>query len=168
MKRVLFLMLLITLGCTTGLLAQNGFRKAEQSGIVFEWKIEGDDITIRLSAPTEGWVAVGFNPSRMMKDADFKMAYVDGNSVVLQDHYGTGNISHKKDIDVDGTDNFELISGKEEDGWTTVEFKMPLDSGDSRDTPLVEGEETHVLLAYATRDNFSRKHRRRTSINIEL
>ncbi|MBB6480370.1 DOMON domain-containing protein [Spirochaeta isovalerica] len=167
MKKVtvlsVFLFLLISI-----LSAQSGYNKREQSGISFEWKIIGSQLQIRLSAPTEGWIAVGFNPSRMMKDADYKMAYVDGDVVVLEDHFGTGNISHKKDSDIGGTDDFQLISGSESNGTTTVEFTMPLNSGDEMDSVLSPGDEVKVLLAYANRDSLSRKHSRRTSLIINL
>ncbi|MBN2655738.1 MAG: hypothetical protein JXR86_01655 [Spirochaetales bacterium] len=169
MEKARFITILLLLAAVFALQGQSQYRKAEQSGITFEWKIvEENKLQIRLSAPAEGWVAVGFNPSNMMKGADYKLAFVDGGRVFMEDHFGTGNISHKGDTEIGGTEDFEIISGSEINGTTTVEFKMPLNSGDAMDSVLTPGGEVKVLLAYAKRDDFSRKHSRRTSLIIDL
>lgn len=167
MKKTL-IAITLTLALLANLAGQSAFRKEESNGVVFQWKIEGADLHIILSAPTRGWVAVGFNPSRAMKDADFKLAFVDGSTVVIEDHYGSGLFVHKKDSDLGGADNFTILGGSEKDGTTTVEFTMPLNSGDSSDSVLTAGSDTVVLLAYATSDDLTRKHRWRTSLNVKL
>jgi len=148
--------------------AEEGFREITDSEITFQWKIDGEKLIIVLSAPTEGWVAVGFNPSRVMKDADFKLAYVDGSTVHIEDHFGTGLFTHKIDSSLGGSDDFEVLEGKEEMGATTVRFSIPLNSGDEKDKILTEGDEVKVLMAYGDRDDLSRKHKRRTSVEIKL
>lgn len=144
------------------------FKEVEDSEIHFLWAVEGENLHMILSAPTEGWVAVGFNPSKVMKDADYKLAYVQGSDTVIEDHFGTGLFGHKIDSSIGGSSNFELINGSESDGITTVEFTMPLNSGDEFDSILEEGDEVKVLLAYGSSDDLSRKHKKRTSIIIEL
>jgi hypothetical protein len=151
-----------------GNMTANGFKEIIDTEISFQWKIEGESLRIILSAPTEGWVAVGFNPSRVMKDADYKLAYVDGTETVMEDHFGTALFAHKSDTEIGGTSDFEIISGKEEMGKTIIEFRIPLNSGDDKDTLLMEGSEVKVLLAYGTRDNLSQKHKKRTSVAITL
>jgi len=148
--------------------AEPGFREVTESDITFQWKIDGEELIIILSAPTEGWVAVGFNPSKVMKDADFILAYVDGSRVHIEDHFGTGLFGHKIDTSIGGTDNVEVIEGKEEMGSTTVKFSIPLNSGDEYDKVLAEGDDVKVLLAFGDRDDLTRKHKRRTSVEIEL
>lgn len=163
--RFFFIILILTISqfAFTG-----DFKEVEDSEISFKWKVEGENLQIILSAPTEGWIAVGFNPSKVMKDADYKLAYVQGGNTVMQDHFGTGLFGHKIDTDIGGSSNFELISGRESGGMTTVEFTMPLNSGDEYDTILQEGDEVKVLLAYGSRDDLSRKHKKRASVIIEL
>ena len=146
----------------------NGFKEIVDTDIIFQWKVEGNNLHIILSAPTEGWVAVGFNLSRAMKDADFKLVYVDGSTVHMEDHFGTGLFGHKIDTSLDGTSDFNIISGKEEMGSTTVDFTIPLNSRDEKDKILAEGDEVKVLLAYGVRDNLRQKHKERTSVVIKL
>ena len=50
--------------------------KIEAEGISFAWTIEGDLIHVRLSAKTEGWVAVGFDPEDVMAGADIIIGMV--------------------------------------------------------------------------------------------
>ena len=133
-----------------------------------KWMVDGPNLNIEVSAPTNGWVAVGFNPTRRMKDADIFIGYVSGADVVVQDHYGTGQFSHRPDTDIGGVNNLSNISGEEADGRTTLSFTVPLNSGDSADRPLVEGQTYKVIFASHTRDGITRKHNRRTSTEIVL
>jgi hypothetical protein len=108
---------------------------------------DGTDLTLRLRAPTTGWVAVGFDPSSMMKDADIVIGYVSGDGVFVRDDWGTGPTSHQPDTALGGTDDVTGVSGEESDGVTTISFTIPLDSGDPYDRELEAG--THeVLIAF--------------------
>lgn len=163
--RIFFIILILTV---TQAAFSSEFKEVEDTEINFKWAVEGENLHIILSAPTEGWISVGFNPSKVMKDADFKLAYVQESNTVIEDHFGTGLFGHKNDSSIGGTSDFVLINGSEINGMTTVEFMMPLNSGDEFDSLLQEGDEVKVLLAYSTRDDFARKHKKRTSIIIEL
>ena len=144
------------------------FKKAEVRGIVFYWEIVDKNINIILSAPTEGWVAVGFNPSKMMKDADILIGYVENGEVFMADHFGSGNIKHKADIDLGGTEDITVSGGFEVKNKTTLQFSIPLNSGDSNDRELEEGQEYKVIFAYGKKDDFDSYHKLRTSLMITL
>jgi DOMON domain len=146
----------------------DNFKKAEVKGIVFYWEIVDENINIILSAPTEGWIAVGFNPSRMMKDADILIGYVKNGEVFMEDHFGSGNTKHQADIDLGGTEDITISGGFEEKDKTTLQFSRPLNSGDSNDRKLEEGKEYKVIFAYGKRDNFKSYHKLRTSLIITL
>ena len=136
----------------------------------FSWRFIEDSIEFTVSAPTTGWIGIGFDPSRMMKDADYILAYVDNGTVYARDDWGTGNTSHGPDTGQGGTDNVTAISGAESDGVTTVTFSVPLDSGDRYDKTFAPGKSHTVLLAYGAEgaDNFTGMHRKRTSIEVVL
>lgn len=144
------------------------FNKVETKGIEFYWEIIDGNINIILSAPTEGWVAVGFNPSRMMKDADILIGYVKNGEVFMEDHFGSGNTKHQADIVLGGTEDISVLGGSEEGGKTTLKFSIPLHSRDSNDRKLEEGEEYKVIFAYGKKDDFKSYHKLRTSLKITL
>lgn len=133
------------------------------------WTIEAQELIMTVSARTTGWIAVGFNPTRMMRDANIIIgAVLPDGTVVVEDHFGTGLTSHRKDTEIGGTSNVRVISGEERNGSTTITFAIPLNSGDSRDAALTAGEKAVVILASAQRDGFTVKHNKRTKTEIGL
>lgn len=137
--------------------------------ISFAWKIDGDNLAVKISAKTEGWVGIGFNPSKEMKDANFVLGYVKKGEAKITDEFGTTESAHKSDKKIGGTDDATLIGGTEEGGVTTIEFTMPLQSADTNDTKIDVNGDTIVLLAYgAGRDSFNTKHKYRGAHTVNL
>jgi hypothetical protein len=159
---------LLPLSATEGEILANSFRKVEVKDIVFQWNIDGENIDIILSAPTTGWIAVGFDPGRMMKDANIIIGYVENNEVFIRDDFGAGYTKHKADTDLGGTDDITIKGGSEINGKTTLEFSIPLHSLDSNDRILEQGEEYKLIFAYGKKDDFTSYHKFRTSIKVTL
>ncbi|MBD3285580.1 PKD domain-containing protein [candidate division WOR-3 bacterium] len=136
----------------------------------FKWRTRGEVIDVILSAPTTGWVAVGFDPTTAMKDANYIIGYVDGEKVTIIDEFGDGNFSHTPDTDLEGADDVANADGSEADGSTTISFTIPLDSGDDNDKVLAVGQTYKVIFAYGPdgADDFTTKHASRASADIEL
>ncbi len=144
--------------------ATNGFAGDYQHSVVskkmtFDWSVEGDMLAIKLTAPTKGWVAIGFNPSKKMKDANIIIGYVKNGKVSIFDEFGTHPTKHGKDSKKGGSDNITVVGGSEEGKTTTIEFKIPINSGDTLDGKLDVNGETTVILAYGPdRDSVRIKH----------
>jgi hypothetical protein len=139
-------------------------------GMTFTWKPAGANLNVALRAPTTGWLAVGFDPSVAMKDANMILAYVAGGSAVARDDFGTALNSHDADVNLGGVDNVTKLSGAEAAGATEVGFTIPLDSGDAYDRKLVVGRTYKVLLAYGPNgaDDFTVQHQFKAAANIKL
>lgn len=141
----------------------DGFKEFTKKDIKLQWKISGTNVDIKVSAPTTGWVAVGFDPSSAMLGANIIIGYVDSsNDAQIRDDYGSGMFSHSADDD----DDISNKAGTESNGTTQITFTIPLNSGDSQDKILVEGTEYKIILAYGTGDNFTAQHSVRTSVNV--
>ena len=160
--------ILMPLSATEEAGSANRFKEVEAGDFVFQWEINGENIDIILSAPTTGWIAVGFDPSRMMKDADILIGYVDNNEVFIRDDFGSGYTKHKADTDLGGTDDITINGGSEIDGKTILEFSIPLHSGDLNDRILEQGKEYKLIFAYGKKDDFTSYHKTRTSLMITL
>ncbi len=134
------------------------------------WKFVDDEVEFTMSAPTTGWVSIGFNPSRAMRDASYVIGYVSDGEVFIREDYGTGNTSHQPDDAVGGEQNARAISGTIENGITTIVFAVPRDSGDEFDTVLNPGETYTMLAAYGPdgANNFTARHPSRTSLEVTL
>ncbi|WP_419175156.1 DOMON domain-containing protein [Desulfosediminicola sp.] len=141
----------------------------EAKNISFSWKIDGDNLAGQVSAKTEGWVGVGFNPSAKMKDANYVLGYVKDGKVTIVDEFGVTATGHKADDKVGGTENVKVVGGTEEGGMTTIEFVIPLNSGDEKDGVIDPNADTLLLLAYGGgRDSFRAKHKYREVMTVNL
>lgn len=137
--------------------------------MTFDWSVAGDQLAVKLSAPTTGWVAVGFNPSSKMKDANIIIGYVKDGKVKIEDDFGMAATQHKMDDKIGGTDNVTVVGGTEEGKTTTIEFSIPLNSGDEKDGVIDPAADTTVILGYGgDRDSFKMKHAFRDTIVVNL
>ncbi len=149
--------------------ATPGFKQTSAAGVTMEWKITGPNIEIKLRAQTTGWVGVAFDPTSMMKGANFIIGYVKDGQAHVADHFGNQLTNHEPDTELGGKDNLSAVSGKEENGVTEIAFTIPLDSGDKYDKPLGAGKHV-VLLAHGNGDDFETPHQpnARAKISVEL
>ncbi len=146
----------------------DGFKEITVNTFVFRWRIVGQNIEFTMSAPTTGWVAVGFKPSFMMKDADFILAYVRNGEVFASDEFGTAGTNHQADTRLGGEDSITVLGGREVDEVTTIQIRRPLESSDPYDQTLIPGETLKIIFAWSAADNFTSIHRNRGSFVIEL
>ncbi len=153
---------------------EGGWLEYTVDDFTFEWLIEDSLSTIRvkITAPTTGWVAVGFDPTLVMNEANLIIGYVSGGSVNIRDDFGTGQFSHDADTNLGGTDDVETISGSESGTnlETTLEFRIPLDTGDQYDKTLVDGNTYTFIFAYGNNDadDYTSVHAWAESASLEL
>ena len=169
MKTLLILTVMLVISAGTAL-AQN-WQEITVDGFTLRWAtIVGNNLAVELSAPTTGWVSVGFDPTQQMLNANIIIGYVDGTTTVLRDDFGWQNTSHKADTVLGGTTDVTVDGGSETSGTTQIEFTIPLDSGDSYDRPLMIGSTYPVIFARGANgeDNFSSPHVFTSSSTIDL
>jgi hypothetical protein len=130
----------------------------ENGTVTVSWTI-GDSVAwFAMSAPTEGWVALGFGAVNMMQGADMAIGWVDdtGKAFVL-DCYSTGPYGpHPPDTEFGGKDDLSAFAATEKDGITTMEFSRPIAASDAYDKPIVTGES--YIWAYGPTDDFDDYH----------
>ena len=137
--------------------------------MTFSWKVDGATLHAKMSAKTKGWVGVGFNPSKKMQDANFILGYVKDGKAEIVDHFGTKATAHDADSSEGGSEDVTLVAGTEENGMTTIEFTMPMNSGDKLDGSLTADGDTILLLAYGPdRDSLKPRHKFRTTMTVNL
>ncbi len=134
--------------------------------ITFKWAAIKDNLYVIVSAPTDGWIAVGFEPTRMMKNANIIIGYVKGTEVVIDDQFGIKPTSHKPDTELGGTNDVTILGGSDTGDITTLIFSIPLDSMDTFDRKIEKGNEYTILVAYGTRDNLTSYHKKRGKVKI--
>lgn len=135
------------------------------------WRFIGEEIEFTMTAPTTGWVSVGFNPSVMMRNAHFVIGYVKDGRGFARDDWGTSNTGHSADVSRrGGVDNVRIIDAREETQVTTIVFALPTHSGDPHDVEFIPGRTYTILAAYGPngQDNFTSRHRARSSRSVVL
>ncbi|MBN1936579.1 MAG: hypothetical protein JW934_18095 [Anaerolineae bacterium] len=143
----------------------------ESSGVTVYWTTDAEFLYGALSAKTAGWVSVGFDPENKMQGANYVFGYVKDGQTFIDDMFGAkpfGPGSHPADIDLGGSNDILEFGGSETDGVTLIEFKIPLDSGDANDKPLLSGQSYPIIVAFGNRDDFSSTHAGRGYAAIDI
>ncbi len=157
--------------CLAGSARAQGWQELVHEGFTLRWATTGaNELAVELSAPTTGWVAVGFDPDSMMLGANIIIGYVSGGTAFLRDDYGWQPTSHRDDTLLGGTSDVTIDGGSESGGITEIMFSIPLDSGDPYDKPLFVGSGYTILLARGPNgaDNFTTQHEFMTMTGIVI
>jgi len=164
------LAVLAAAGCGEDPFQAGDWKSASAAGVDLEWRVDGEDLALRVSAGTTGWVAAGFDPETGMDFANLIIGYVDGSGAHVDDHWGTEPDQHVSDLSLGGLYNILQSDGSEEGGTTEIEVLIPLDSGDVFDKPLSPGSTYTVLLARGPddADNYSTKHVAAGTVTVEI
>jgi hypothetical protein len=86
----------------------------------------------------------------------------------VYDLFSTGDFGpHPPDIEQGGVNNILEFGGKEEGGYTTIEFKRALDTGDRYDRAFVRGS-NKIIWSYGSSDSLAMKHINRGYGELEL
>ena len=132
------------------------------------WLNDEQYVYIAMKAKTSGWVSMAIQPGSKMKDADVVIGFIKDGEATLYDFFSTGNYGpHSPDTQLGGTDNIIEFGGKEESGFTTMEFKRALNTGDNYDIPLASGV-NKIIWAYSSSDSLKTKHSKRGYGEINL
>lgn len=122
----------------------------------FHWRLDKDELRVKLRAPVAAWLSAGFNPSKGMKDANLIIGYLENGKAVITDQHGTDPKKHMKDIDLGGEDNVREPSGSRTAGETVISFTLPVRPSDELDRPILP--DAVVLLAYGKSDEAAQQH----------
>jgi hypothetical protein len=132
------------------------------------WTADDTNIFIAIKAKTTGWVAEGIQPGLTMKDADIIMGFVKDGKAVVTDQYSTGPLGpHVKDTELGGTDDILEYGGREEGGYTVIEFKRALKTADKFDRPFVKGI-NKIIFSFGVSDDITSSHNARGYGQIDL
>lgn len=142
-------------------------RIVDNGNYEIHYRTDGRYLYVGLKAKTTGWVGVGIETGEGMQNAGIVFGYVSDGKAMVYDSFGVSRFEHLPDTRLGGTDDIVESGGKEEAGFTIIEFKMPIFTGDKYDIPLVTGVQK-IIWAYGATDR-PEKHvaQGRLEINFE-
>lgn len=99
------------------------------------WRIVDDNIFMAIESDAKGWVAVGFEPTRIMANSDMIFGFVESSgSVKAVDAWSTGMFGpHPPDVDQGVKDSLLSFAGARSGNRLVFEFSRALNTGDKYD-----------------------------------
>lgn len=146
----------------------SGQTTIELGGMSYTHDLSEESITITLSAPTTGWVALGFNNEDDIVGSDLIMLRIKDGQIEGQDLFVKGHGDPRKDESLGGTQDIEILHGEEKNGVTSITFKRSLRATDYTDFSLEKGAPLWIILAYSVDDDFAHHSRMRKHKKIIL
>lgn len=134
------------------------------------WQVEGEKIFMAIEAKAPGWVAIGFEPTNIMANADMIFGIVgEGKDVQAIDAWSTGSFGpHPPDADQGGKNNIIGYAGSRKDGVVVFEFSRLLSTGDTYDKIIPRTGNFKIIWAYSASLKFNAMHSRAGSLTISM
>lgn len=148
--------------------SQKPMKEVSKNGMTVQWEIVADSLQVIVFAPTQGWVAIGFNERDELTGTHLIMGSVKNGEVLIEDRYIRKPGDHVSVRALGGVDALAHRKGEETKNGTTLEFRFPLKVEDSYHCLLAPGKSYYLLLAYSESDDFDHHSRMRTSVKIQL
>lgn len=147
----------------------NNTHQITKRGMSFAWTFSGSLINIRLRAPTQGWLAVGFNSKNQLANTNLIMgAIYPSGELVVQERAILRAGTHRAKVELGLVDRLTQISGCPDGRGTAVSFSMSTAVSDKYSYSLVRGQKIHLLLAYSQAPEFDHHSRMRTHLLLKL
>jgi hypothetical protein len=148
----------------------SSFKTASNNEYQLYWQIHEEMIYWGILAEATGWIAIGFEPTTAMKDADMIFGWVDNDEEVeIRDCYSVGTYGpHPPDIELGGTSDISIYNGTEESGITVIEFSRSLITGDEYDKDVPKTGSFNVIWSFSNSDDFNQKHSKRGGMVLDM
>lgn len=132
------------------------------------WHFEDKRIFFEMSAPTSGWLTIGFNTNDNLKGAYLLMGHiVDGQTTVVE--YFVNKPGDYNPIDSYAAVPQVLhVEGSEKGKETIIKFSLPIKSKSDFQKNLNEGQSYTMILAYSQEKDFQHHSSMRTSVEVIL
>ncbi len=138
----------------------------QKNGMLVTWFYSNDRIHFDLSAPTTGWITVGFNEREELSGAYLLITRIYGSHPQLVEHvvYAPGDYKPIEDTLPAVAD----VEGNESSKQSWVHFSLPITSTSDHAKTLQKGQHVHMILAYSNSDDFQHHSVMRTAIRVRL
>lgn len=148
--------------------SQKKMNSIEKNGLLVKWEYKADRIYFQLSAPTNGWVGIGFNEHENTTGNYLILGHVINGKVDVAEHYTSSPGNYKRFSELKTVTSVQHIKGIETAHSTDVSFSLPIQSNSKYARNLAEGSEFVLLMAYSREDDFQHHSMMRTFVKIKL
>ncbi len=148
------------------ILTKNTMKQIDVNGMIIKWEIKSDEVAFEMFAPTDGWIAIGFNSTNNIVGTNLIMGNSKNDKSIVEDQYVASAGVHKQ---------IELLGGKsainnflcsENKKGTTMKFRIPKKALDKFHYALKEGTKIWLICAYSEEDDFNHHSIMREHIEV--
>ena len=143
-------------------------QKIEVGGMQIDWHFEGQYLVVDVTAPDNGWVGIGFNPSNDIVNTNLIMAGVREGKPYLSERFVVGIGDHRSVSQLGGSVVAKLMSAEEKPGSTHICFSMPIKSLDRYHYNLSPSQELFFICAFSMEDDLNHHSRMRQHVKVKL
>jgi len=148
--------------------AQEMERKIEKNGMEVLWHQNERSITFEMSAPTNGWVTIGFNERNTTDKAYLLMGRIVNGKAQVVEHYTSSPGTYRPTEQLGEPSKISKVSGNESTGTTALKFTVALDQNSNFQKDLSKGSTYYLIMAYSRHDDFQHHSIWRQSVKITL
>ncbi len=162
--KILFMML-----CLINFLDNDSLEKeVSKNQMTVSWEHKEERIHFKMTAPTSGWVTIGFNTTASMSGAYLLMGRMVNGKAELVEHYTISPGNYKPITSLGANAAVQNVNGSESNKQTTIQFSLPVEGTNKYARQLKSGSEYAMTLAYSREDDFQHHSMMRTSVNVKL
>ena len=149
-------------------LHQNTIQNISKNGMSISWHHQNDRIYIEMSAPTDGWVAIGFNTHAGTTGTYLLMGHIINGKANVVEYYTTSPGDYNPITTHGAQAKIQDIEGVEKGKSSTLKFSLPILATSKYQRNLTEGTAYIMLIAYSREDDFKHHSMMRTSVEVKL
>ncbi|MEM9795503.1 MAG: DOMON domain-containing protein [Pseudomonadota bacterium] len=120
-----------------------------------------------FTAPTDGWLAVGFNNATRLKDTRFVIGALQGGAFHAEERIAIGP-DHRTVQSLGLLPAVQDVRGKVAPGRSTMAFSLPHAFPDTRNPSLTSGTTTYLMRAWSRHRDFEHHSAWRRHISLTL
>lgn len=143
------------------------WRTIRPDGVSFSWRHEDERLFARLEAPTQGWIAAGFNDEPSLKNTRFVIAAPSQAPLRAEDHIALVP-DHRNVVDLGLSPAVSDIAGTTTSKGSALEFSLPHRFGERPTLTLGPGSRTYLMLAFSHEADFAHHSAWRRHFTITL
>ena len=148
-------------------IAEEQARRIIDDHVEFSWKHKADRLFGELSAPTAGWIAVGFNERRTLKGTRFVIAAVSTSPIRAEEHIAL--VPDHRNVSALGLPPaLDHVSGSYSQGLSRLEFSLPHQFPEHPALQLAPGASPHLMLAWSQDADFTHHSAWRRHYDVQL
>ena len=143
-------------------------KQISKNGMTVKWEFKDDRVFFQMSAPTKGWLAIGFNDSEQLTGTYLLMGNVVSGNANVVEHYTRKPGDYLPISELGDRGEVGNIGGKETKLGTTLNFSVPIKSKSKFKKHLKSGTLFNLLMAYSREDDFQHHSVMRTALSVNL